>query len=303
VRPAKFTSFRRGLARRCFLVSMHPSELGCNSGLRQNPQLKPGTLGRRRPCGRNPCTTHSSPQTPEHPETCVTAGDDDDAALRRWRLDASKAIAAALPRAEHCFDGVGVAAYVQVSARQEADGHLTTWISGSTLDDCRVTECMRESMARAAANETPARPIAESDSQEVVWFDPRGNPRLHLGATPDVPLSPEGPCVDRDRLPVSGRLPAERIQGVVRAAAPAMRRCYEKALTRDPNLHGRLVTRFVIGLDGRVQHADVASNSLPDCDAVSCIEGIYAQLHFDAPQGGSVTVVYPLRLEPNDSVQ
>lgn len=72
---------------------------------------------------------------------------------------------------------------------------------------------------------------------------------LVLGCSPapsPVLPSPEAPTPPRE---VSARLPPEVIQRVVRANFGVMRRCYEDGLRSDPWLMGRVITRFVIGVD------------------------------------------------------
>ena len=124
--------------------------------------------------------------------------------------------------------------------------------------------------------------------------------KLRLGVTPDVPLSPDGPCVDRSHLPKAkaGKLSPLHIQTRVRAAAGAMRACYEAGLARNPKLVGKVKTRFVVGTDGSVEDVTTVSNSLPDCEVVECVSRVFAGLKFDQPTGGKVTVVYPLVFEP-----
>jgi hypothetical protein len=241
----------------------------------------------------------SSPQAPKRPLDCVTSVDNE--AVRQWRLDGSHAIAKTLPGMDHCFNGLEDRAYLQVTLYRREGETLRASITGATTNNCDVTQCALTALQSAALAHPPTGSAQDAVVQEIIRFDPQGTPRLRLSSTPDISLSPEGPCVARDRLPVSGQLPPVHIQGVIRAAAPTMLLCYERALAREPSLHGRIVTRFVIGLDGRVQRTMIDSNSLPDCEVVSCIESVFAGLTFDAPHGGQVTVVYPLILEPSNA--
>jgi len=145
---------------------------------------------------------------------------------------------------------------------------------------------------------SPPTGAATRDEQFILSFNPKATPIVDLAATPDVSLSPEGPCVDKSRLPDSGRLPAAHIQARIREAAVEMRACYERGLGRDPNLSGKVVTRFRIGVDGLVESVHTDSSSIPDCEVVVCLRGAFGRLRFEAPKGGPVTVVYPFRLEP-----
>lgn len=98
---------------------------------------------------------------------------------------------------------------------------------------------------------------------------------------------------------VSGRLPKEVIQRVVRQNHGRFRFCYEQGLTRNPNLQGRIEVRFVIGRDGAVQNVTSGSGSdVPDASVKSCLLAAFYNLSFPAPEGGIVTVAYPLVLAP-----
>lgn len=93
---------------------------------------------------------------------------------------------------------------------------------------------------------------------------------------------------------VNGRLPPEVIQKVVRSSHDRSRKCYEEGLDRDSNLKGRLQIRFVIGRDGKVSGAADAADEMPDAQVRECVLGVFRSLEFPRPEGGIVTVVYPL---------
>ncbi|WP_146652454.1 AgmX/PglI C-terminal domain-containing protein [Labilithrix luteola] len=97
-----------------------------------------------------------------------------------------------------------------------------------------------------------------------------------------------------------GRLPPETIQQVVRASFDAFRTCYESGLRRDPKLHGRVATAFVIDECGDVVKVQDSHSDLPDADVVACIQQGYARLRFPPPKGGIVTVVYPISFDPGN---
>jgi hypothetical protein len=97
---------------------------------------------------------------------------------------------------------------------------------------------------------------------------------------------------------VTGALPHEVIERVVRRNYGRFRACYEKGLRRNPKLEGRVAVRFVIGLDGRVTNAKKGESDIPDAAVVSCIVAGFTTLQFPAPGGGPVSVVYPIRFAP-----
>ncbi len=108
----------------------------------------------------------------------------------------------------------------------------------------------------------------------------------------------KAPKVRMGATTVSGRLPPEVIQRIVRQNYGRFRMCYEQGLTRNPNLEGRVSARFVIGRDGAVSNASNGGSDLPDSGVVSCVVSAFYGLSFPQPEGGIVTVVYPIMLSP-----
>ena len=96
---------------------------------------------------------------------------------------------------------------------------------------------------------------------------------------------------------VNGRLPPEVIQRIVRANYGRFRSCYQTALRNNPNLQGRVSVRFVIGRDGRVSNVG-GSGDIPDSGVVSCVTRSFYSLSFPQPEGGIVTVGYPIVFSP-----
>jgi hypothetical protein len=94
---------------------------------------------------------------------------------------------------------------------------------------------------------------------------------------------------------VSGRLPPEAIQRVVRANFGRFRLCYENGLVTNPALAGRVSTKFAIGSEGQVLWSTDESHDLPDASVVACVTRAFSSLTFPAPPDASqVTVVYPI---------
>ncbi|CAN5422882.1 hypothetical protein BH09MYX1_BH09MYX1_18720 [soil metagenome] len=110
-----------------------------------------------------------------------------------------------------------------------------------------------------------------------------GTPKLLMGSTT-----------------VSGRLPVEVIQRIVRQNYGRFRLCYELGLKTNPALEGRVSVRFVIGTDGSVSTAvkNAGDTTLPDESVISCIVRGFSNLSFPQPESGIVSVVYPLNLSP-----
>jgi hypothetical protein len=97
-----------------------------------------------------------------------------------------------------------------------------------------------------------------------------------------------------DGLRVNGRLPPEAVQRVVRQSFGRLRACYEAGLLRSPDLEGRIAVKFVIDRDGQVAMASTAESTLGDASVAACVARAYESMSFPRPEGGIVTVVYPV---------
>ncbi len=98
---------------------------------------------------------------------------------------------------------------------------------------------------------------------------------------------------------VSGRLPPEVIQRIVRQNFGRFRGCYEAGLVRNPSLSGTVTTRFVIDHGGAVASAVDGGSSLPDPAVTACVVRAFSGVSFPQPDWGIVTVNYPIQFSPN----
>ena len=97
---------------------------------------------------------------------------------------------------------------------------------------------------------------------------------------------------------VSGHLPPEVVQRIVRQNYGRFRQCYENGLRTNPNLTGRVTARFVIGREGSVASVQNGGSDLPDSSVVSCVVSAFYGLSFPTPEAGIVTVSYPIMFSP-----
>jgi hypothetical protein len=108
----------------------------------------------------------------------------------------------------------------------------------------------------------------------------------------------EPPRMRQGNLTVSGRLPPEVIQRVVRQNFGRFRLCYESGLGHNPNLTGRVAVRFAIDRDGSVSTAQNGGSDLPDSKVVGCVVSAFYGVSFPKPENGIVTVTYPIMFSP-----
>lgn len=99
----------------------------------------------------------------------------------------------------------------------------------------------------------------------------------------------------------SGDLDPRLVQASIEAREPRFRACYRAGVARDPNLHGEVKVRFVIAETGRTIRVEDAGSRLKDARVLSCIRGEFAAIRFPPPEGGFVTVVWPMLFAPGDT--
>ena len=111
---------------------------------------------------------------------------------------------------------------------------------------------------------------------------------------------PHSPSIRQGATQVNGPLAPEAILKVVQQSFERFRLCYEDGLRRDPNLQGRVATKFVIDRSGAVSTAQDGGSDLPDRNVVACVVRAFGSLVFPPPKDGIVTVVYPIIFNPGD---
>jgi hypothetical protein len=173
---------------------------------------------------------------------------------------------------------------------EEDDRKPKVEVIASDTGDCELATCIERLAATVPAHSTPPK----TSFTYTLEFK-RGSPPA--ASTDESAISGDH-CVAKKARAISGRLAPESIQAVVREQYGKFRACYEQGLARDPTLAGRINVRFVINRDGSVANARVFYNEIPDCDVPRCILQAYQSLQFPKPEGGIVTVVYPIMFAP-----
>jgi hypothetical protein len=107
--------------------------------------------------------------------------------------------------------------------------------------------------------------------------------------------SASGATTAPDAGAVNGKLAPEVIQRIVRAGFPSFKQCFDAALEKDPSARGRTSTRFIIDTTGHVKvSSDLGSTGKLPPEMGPCVASHFEGLVFPPPEGGNVTVVYPL---------
>ena len=183
------------------------------------------------------------------------------------------------------------------------DGELTTRLPptdpvANGVVGCLLARAPRPQFAPAEAVEWLGVELEIAPGKPVVrWTPPVPGDAAPAGAAPVTDPAATVDAAMGGAQPVSGRLPPEVIRDVVRAHYELFRPCYEQALIADPKLTGRVTARFVIARDGHVSDVTMLTD-MPECTVAECSRRVFSALRFPRPEGGIVTVQYPIMFEP-----
>lgn len=98
---------------------------------------------------------------------------------------------------------------------------------------------------------------------------------------------------------VLGALDRSLIDAVVKRHMNQIRFCYQKELSRQPDLGGKVVVQFVISKSGDVSSAKIKSSSLGNNAVESCMTSRFLRFSFPEPAGGGIVIVsYPFMFSP-----
>ena len=126
-----------------------------------------------------------------------------------------------------------------------------------------------------------------------------GTGRGQLGGAPAKP-----PQVRMGATQVTGRLPPEVIQRIVRQNFGRFRLCYEAGLKSNADLAGKVAIKFTIEKDGAVGAVSDGGSDMPDKNVTACVRRAFNGLSFPEPEGGGqVVVVYPIVFSTGDRAQ
>lgn len=98
---------------------------------------------------------------------------------------------------------------------------------------------------------------------------------------------------------ILGALDRSLIDEVIKRHMNQIRYCYQRELTKNPSLGGKIVIKFVIAKDGSVSSASVKNSSMGNSAVESCISGRFMRMQFPEPKGGGIVIVsYPFLFSP-----
>ncbi len=98
---------------------------------------------------------------------------------------------------------------------------------------------------------------------------------------------------------ILGALDKSLIDAVIKRNMNQIRYCYQRELTKNPQLGGKITVKFVIAKDGTVSSATTKSSTMGSPAVESCINGRFMRFQFPEPKGGGIVIVsYPFIFSP-----
>jgi hypothetical protein len=99
---------------------------------------------------------------------------------------------------------------------------------------------------------------------------------------------------------ILGALDRSLIDEVVKRHMNQIRYCYQRELSKDPSLAGKVVVKFVIAKDGSVSTASTKQTTMNNAAVESCVNQRFMRMQFPTPKGGGVVIVsYPFLFSPS----
>jgi hypothetical protein len=196
------------------------------------------------------------------------------------------------PLAPAVLAGVGLLALL---------GGLAWWLSRSEAPAPRA-EAETPAVAPAPASVADPPPPPPPEEEKPSKRSEPGPPPLGLGATiperapPAAPVPRDPNCGD----PCTGRETSELLSALGATAARA-RGCYERALSNDPGLAGKLEIGVRVSRAGTACSASVAKDDLGDVAVTGCVLSRFRSGKYPLPTGGCVDVSVPMNFMPAGS--
>ncbi len=98
---------------------------------------------------------------------------------------------------------------------------------------------------------------------------------------------------------ILGALDRSLIDEVIKRNMNKIKYCYQRELTKNPALAGKVVIKFTIAKDGGVSSASKKSSTMGNASVEQCIVAQFMRMKFPEPKGGGIVIVsYPFLFSP-----
>lgn len=156
--------------------------------------------------------------------------------------------------------------------------------------------------AHSGAFATTGRMTAVGDSSapaEVMGLIGARGTQADLLATGTVNKGEGGTTTIGSDAVIVGTLDKADIEAVIKRNMNQLRYCYQRELTRDASLSGKITVKFVIAKDGTVSSATTRSTTMANKAVEDCLNGRFLKFQFPEPAGGGIVIVsYPFVFSP-----
>jgi hypothetical protein len=211
------------------------------------------------------------------------------------RKDVRKTVEHYMPRIRKCYQAASLRSpnlegSVAMAMAVTADGSISdSWTLGLGLGGTEGGAELEDCLGRALC--------------EMVLPKPKGNASTVVYQTfqfdkgticVDSCLPAHAGLPDGSGSRLMGSLDKEIIQGVIREHIPAVRACYEKGLSGNAELKGRVACQFTIAANGTVIASVIQSSTMNDVKVEDCVRQEIRNWEFPKPIGGGIVIVsYP----------
>ena len=157
------------------------------------------------------------------------------------------------------------------------------WSEELQLTEGEVT-ALRAQLARDGTSATPAQEDGSEYGRGGGFYGKKA------GGAPQVTTG--------DAI-VLGAVDKPVIDRIVGQHLAQIRYCYQRELSKDPELLGDIIVKFVIAKDGAVSSASTKKSTMGNPIVEKCVNSRFMRMRFPRPTGGGIAIVsYPFRFEP-----
>ncbi len=170
---------------------------------------------------------------------------------------------------------------------------FTTDSLGKSLDDLLGGKNLDDAIAKQLASPGGIHSNLDYSTKNKAKI---GSLRQKGLGTRELDVSTSRPVVarfDTSSPLVEGSLDQERLEGVVAMHAGQMRACYERALSRNRKLSGKVVLKLVVQADGRPSNVVIEKSNMNDRGLERCLIQRISTWIFPRPVGGPTPVRFP----------
>jgi hypothetical protein len=246
--------------------------------------------------------TVAPPSAPEPPppsapvvddvHACVTPPDPELEKESPWSQEIGRQLGLELPNVRHCTRQLPPDTRAELRLRlvYGQDGRpLSQHVVSSSPEACAIAECVKQELADVNATKL----LIDRGSYDLALVLERDKVPEQLAEPIDPLGSDDAPaaCVD----PEIARLSHGVVREVVSGTYDKLKDCYGQALVRNHEATGTVTFEFVIGQQGEMESVQARESTLADCGAVQCMLAELRPLHFPAPVGRAVRVIYPIK--------